>query len=1010
MEESKGLAASFQQQPPVASQDQTVSSFSTASYFGSNSFGENDPFQFAKPPAASTHYGHSQIVTDVKSQVENFVPSQQDPPTVTTQQEPISMSTISPVNDKQFFTNATVPNANVLVPGPTADLKTSLPQDEEINPPLTTSTDNTITVTSTFSNDTGLTEQLSSANITAKDKNNPSGAEVFSITTSTSVGQLTNVSENHQLHHSSYSHPGSRSESSLHRLDVSSGPVSLPAFPTQQYTTEVSSAVGITGTLTNADIPLPSMLQAGPIPQPNAHSLVQDGKETNSTTLLTNADISTGHGFGGMPSHSSSGANLSSLCSTPIEARTNADLVELDQQVFGAPPTTSASNLGPPTNADYKNMSNEQLQLQFKPPGTTGVSGQHVIMTTAVLQSHESGQAVQTNAIFGNTASEMMDPSSNVNFSVGPPSQMDSDKSSNATSMVSTQVTNVSTSVAMSSQTTSSFEVFSTTTTSTAAMSVSHSLPLTQSSAGKHQDTGHVQGEMKTSTVVADNVQNGDAIEKEFLTSPVAQSPTSAFVEYSATNSEKHDNQLHVSSGTQSVSSLLDCPDTSILASPYKIVLPSPKTVEETQSSLPPQATRMLESVRVTSSEQTMTIATSAAVHIADTPKTDPAGSTLPVTQANMTSTPKQRVTQDDLPAVVPPLARQQEPQQRYTGSSEQQHKRDFKDTSSLPPPPTRQQEHDPSYQYLQRHHHHHHVDHQSRYDYDYRHSRGSEFNHGGGQYMEDDRGYYPPSRPHSRVPYDYYHSHPQDDYYYYRGRSEYYRDYVDDPYYYEDSRYYHERDPYHGREQPPYYDREQPRYHDARHPVAYDNYSRGREPYADRSMRGPDSYRYYQHQAQKYYHGEGPHHPDQKENVDKSDRSYVHHSRTQLLEESTVAPPEASAICGPRDHFEASQVYSEETSHVLPSYTDSEYYGHYPEQYTEQYPEQYTEQYPEQYPDQYPEHYPVEQQDQVDTVYANEETYYEQQQPVEQELPVHPVERELQDREIHNEYTMLPF
>ena len=1007
MEEVNGLAASFQQQPPMTTQGQPSSSVSTAAYFGSNAFGEDDPFQFTNPPA-STQYTNSHIVTDMSSQVGNYhIPSQQDPPAVTTKQEPVSMAAFSPVQDKQFFPTAAIPNTNILPPVSMSDQKT-IPQDEDINCSLTANNDNTVSITSTASSDTSLTEQHYQASVSAAvDYEKLSGGEFFA-SLSSGKGQQTNVSGNPQLHHCSHSHPGSQPESSGHLSDVPTAPLSLPAFPMvqQQYATDVGNVGTVTGTFTNADLPLSSMLQSGPMPQP---TLAQDSKELlPNSTLITNADIP---GLGSMPSHSSSAANLSSLCSTPVDARTNADFSELDQQLPGAPPTTSICNsAGILTNADYKNVPSELKQ--FQPSSTTGILSQGVVMTTAVFQPSETSQVLQMNTEFDNKASEMMDPPSSVHFSVGSPSQLDAGRSTNATNAVPTQVTNVDSDV-VSLQTTKNLEVVS---TNTSTVSASHSMPLLLPATSKSQV------EVKTLTAIVDSAQHGDTIEQQFLTSPVTQSPTSAFVEYSVTNNEKHDNPLHMSSGTQSVSSLLDCPDTSILSSPYKIVLPSPSTVEEKQSSFPPQSIRMPESVKVSSSEHTASVTTSVAVHVTATPKTNPAGSMLAVTQANMTSTPKQRDTQDTHPAVVSaPLVQQQEPQQRYTGSNEQ-HKRDFKDTSSLPSM-ARQQEHEGSYHHHQ--HRPHYVDHQSQYDYDYRHSRGSEVGYGSGHYIEDDRGYYPPSRPHSRMPYDYYHPHPHNDYYYYRSRSDYYRDPMDDPYYYEDSRYYHERDsyhgrdPYHGREQSRYYDRDQPRYRDARHHGTYDDYSgysHGREVYDDRRMHDSDTYRYHQppqHQAQKRYHGEESRYT---ENVDdRTDRSYLQQPHTQPLE-TTVAPPEASTIYGPRDHFEASQVYNEETLHVQSSYVDNEnsrrYAEQYPEQYPERYPEQYPERYPEQYPDRYPEQYPdqypgqypkqypaqyPEQQqqqfeDQTDTVYPSEETYYEQ--PPIEEVPVHPVER----------------
>ena len=967
MEESKGLSASFQQQPPMASQGQTFS-LSTSLYFGSNTFGEDDPFQFAKPPP-TTQYNNSQIGADVNSQVGNFIPSLPAPP-VATNQEPISMSTFSPVQDKQFFTNAAMPSTNMVPPISTVDPKGSSQQDET---PLSLSSD--INVASTNDIPSNDSEQVPSTNVpVSKDDKNLPGGE-FSVLPASGNEQSTNVTDKPHLQHCSYSNPGSQPESFTHHSDVSSGPMSLPAYPStmqQQYTTEgINNAGGtITGTFTNADLPLSSMLQPGAIAQPIVHSLVQDNKELlPNSNVLTNADISAG--FGGVPSHSSS-ANLSSLCSTPVDVRTNAAFFESDQQPSGALPTTSASNLGPPTNADYTDVPNEQLQ--FRPPSNAGMTDQAVVTTTNLFQPSETGPVLQTNTEFSN---RVMQPPSNISFSVGPPSQTDTDKISST--IIPPQVTSVSTNVVMSSQTVSNVNVLSTT---LSAMVVSSSIPLTQPSTVKHQNAHTVKGEMKTaSTAVVYSAQYGDTVEQQFLTSPVTQSPTSAFVEYSGSSSEKHDNQLHMSSGKQSVSSLLDCPDTSILASPYKIVLPSPKTVEEKQTSFPPQTITMPEDAKVSLSGQMTAVTTSASVHVAATPKTDPVRSTLPVTQATMTSTPKQKDTHDTLPSVAPPLLHQQEPQERYSGNNEQ---RDFKDTSSLPPPPppslTRQQEHEQSYHS----HQYHHADYQSQYDYDYRHSRAP------GHYMEDDRGYYPPSRPHSRIPYDYYHPHPHDDYYYYRGRPEYYQDYADDPYYYEDSRYYQDRDAYHGREQLRYRDYEQPRYHDSRHPIGYDSYSeypRGREGHADRRMREPDSYRYHQHHyyGEKYYHGETSHYPKQRENVDRTDQSYVKQSHNQPLE-TTVAPPEASTIYGPRDHFEASQFYNEETLHAQPSYVDSEYSGQYPEQYPEQYPDQYPEQYPDQYPSQYPDQYPdqyhMEQHrygDQVDTAYTNEETYYEQ-------------------------------
>ena len=1025
MEESKGLATSFQPQPPMTTQGQPCSSLSTATYFGSNTFGGDDPFQFTNP-STSTQYTNSHSVTDVNSQVGNyFMPSQQDPPPpAATKQESVSMSTFSPVQDKQFFPTAAIPNTNISPPVPIVDQK-MLPQNEDVNPPSVTSSDNAISITSTVSSDTGLPEQHPHVSDTATMHNDkPSGGEFFSSLAS-GKGQQTNATGNPQLYHCSYSNPGSQPESSVHHSDVPSGPLSLPAFPIaqQQYTTEVSSVGTITGTFTNADLPLSSMLQSGPIPQPTL-----DNKELlPNSMIITNADIP---GFGSMPSHSSSTANLSSLCSTPVDAKTNADFFELDQQMSGVPSATSVCNSGPLTNADYKDVASELKQFQL--PSTTGVLGQGVVMTTTVFQPSETGQALQTNTEFDNKASGMMDPPSNVHFSVGSPSQMDAERSSNASNVFPTQVTNVVAptqvinvnSDVVSLQTTRNLEVVSSTITST--VSVSQSMPLALSTNSKPR------GEVKTLTAVVDNAQHADAIEQQFLTSPVTQSPTSAFVEYSVTNNGKHENTLHVSSGTQSVSSLLDCPDTSILSSPYKIVLPSPNAVEEKQSSFPPRSTRMPENIKVSSNEQTASVTTSTAVHITAAPKTNPArGSTLPVTQATMTSTPKQKGTQDMYPAGAAPSGQQQESQQRYTGNIEQ-HKRDFKDTSSLPPP-ARQQEHDTSYHHQHRDHHHH-VDHQSQYDYDYRHSRGSEVGHAGGHYIEDDRGYYPPSRPHSRMPYDYYHPHPHNDYYYYRGRSDYYRDHMDDPYYYEDSRYYHERDayhgrdPYHGREQSRYYDRDQPRYRDARHYDNYPEYSHSREIYDDRRMQDPDAYRYHQppqHRVQKRYYGEESHYP---ENVDdRTDQSYVQQPHTQPLETS-VAPPEASTIYGPRDHFEASQVYNEETLHVQSSYMDNENSGryqypeqyserypeHYPEQYPERYPERYSEHYPEryseQYPDQYPEQYPEQQQhyeDQADTVCANEETYYEQ--PPVEELPVHPVERELNKKTYKHIYNVIP-
>ena len=125
MEESRRLAASFhQQQQLMASKNQPFSSLSTASYFGSDSFGD-DPFQFAKPPA-STHYNNSQIITNVNPQTVDFLSSsqQQSPPTAATNQEPASISTFSPVQDKQFFSNAAVPTTNILPTLPIVDQKT----------------------------------------------------------------------------------------------------------------------------------------------------------------------------------------------------------------------------------------------------------------------------------------------------------------------------------------------------------------------------------------------------------------------------------------------------------------------------------------------------------------------------------------------------------------------------------------------------------------------------------------------------------------------------------------------------------------------------------------------------------------------------------------------------------------------------------------------------------------------------------------------------------------------
>lgn len=984
MEESRRLAAPFQQQQqPMVNKNQPFSSLSTASYFGGDAFGGDDPFQFAKP--ASTHYNNSQIITNVNPQTVNFMPSsqQQPPPTVAINQKPASISTFSPVQDKQFFSNTPVSTINVLPTPPTVDQKV----DGETNF-LTTSNDNIISVANTTSSHAGLTEQLSPTNVIATEDNMKSIGGEFSSLPTSGKDQLTNVSENPQLYHYSCSNPGSQPESSIYHSDVPSAPMSLPAFPTvqQHHTTEGSSISNITGTFTNADLPLSSALQPGSISQPIVQSSVQDNKESlPHYNLITNADISTGYGFSDMPSHSSSAANLSSLCSTPVDGRTNADFFELDQQSLGVLSTTSVNDSAPFTNSGYKDVSSTSEQLQVKPPNNAGMVDQDVTLTAAVLQPPETGLVLQANNTT-NTISTLMDFPTNITFSTVPPSAVtshtDANKSNNTVSMVSTQVTNLSTNV---TQTTNNVEVFSTT-TSTSTVRVSHSVPLIQSSTSndiyKHQDVHNVQGEMKTSsTAVTDKrQQTSDAIEQQFLISPVTQSPTSAFVEYSLTSGEKHDNQLHTSSGTQSVSSLLDCPDTSILASPYKIVLPSSKAVDEEK--LLSQTTRMQESNKVLSSKQTTAVTTSADVQVAAIPKISPARNTVPVTQANMTSTPKHKDNHD--PLVTTPLVQQQELQQRHTETNEQQ-KRDYKDPTSLPPP-TRQQEHEQSYHHQHHHSHHHHLDHQSQYDFDYRHSRG------GGHYMEDDRGYYPPSRPHSRIPYDYYHPHPHDDYYYYRGRPEHHRDYGDDPYYYEDSRYYQERDSYYGREHPRYYDWEQSRYHDVRHPGTYGDYSeypRSREVYDDRRMHDQDSYRYYQHphhRAQKYYQSEGPRYPDQKENINRTDQSYVHQSHTQPLE-TTVAPPEASTIYGPRDHFEVSQVYNEENLHAHSSYIDTEYLG------------QYHEQYPEQYPDQYPSQYYGEQHqqyDQVDTVYTNEENYYEQQQQVQQELPIHPVEREL--------------
>lgn len=977
MEESQGLAASFQQPPPqMASQGQPFSSLSTASYFGGNAFGEDDPFQFAKPPA-SMHYGNNSQVADVNSQVGNFVLSQQEPP----KQGPVLVPTFSPVQDKQFFSNAMGSTTNMLPPPSTVDLKFN----EEINPPKVSS-DNDISVANTASSGGDLAEQYSSTNVAPdEDDKPPSGGSSLPLTSD--KDQPASVSGNPQVYFHSYSNsnPNSQPQSSVYQPDMSSGPTSLPAFSTtqQQYTVDGGNVSSITGTFTNADLPLSSVLQSGPMPRPSVLSSVQDGKELPHSTLLTNADISAGHGFGGMPSHSSSAANLSSLSSTPVDGRTNADFCELDQQLPGAPPTNYVNNLGPPTNAGYQNIP-EQQQLQLGMPSTTGLAPeQTVTMTTAMFQPPEAGLVLQTNTEFDQKALTLINPPS----STVPPSLLAvtsqegiNKSSSDIVSVVPAQVTNIPTSVTVSSQTSSNFEVLSTT---ASTVSVTDSMPSMKPSTSKDQDVHNVHEEMKAR--VTDNGQHGDVIEQQFLTSPVAQSPTSAFVEYSAASSEKPDHQLNMSSGTQSVSSLLDCPDTSILASPYKIVLPSPKTVEEKQSFVPPHtSTTMQKSVTVSSDQQVTAVSTSAPVLMTATPKTYPAVSTLPVTLATMTSTPKQKDTHDSLPSSAAPLVQQQEPQQKYTVSGEQ-HRREYEDARPLLPP-ARQQEQEQSYH----HHRHYHPDHQ--YDYDYRHGRGG----GSGHYMEDDRGYYPPSRPHSRIPYDYYH--PHDDYYYYRGRPEHYRDYVDDSYYYEDSRYYQERDsyygrekdPYYGRERDPYYGREQPRYHDSRHPITYSDYpeySRSRDFYDDRRMREPDSYRYYQQHPDRhaqYYYGEEGRYPEQKENIDRTSQSHVH---TQPLE-TTVAPPEASTIYGPRDHFETSQVYNEETSHAQPSYVDAEYPGQYPERYPDQYPDHYSEQYHSQY-------YGGQQQyeDQVDNAYTNEEGYYEEQKQVQQEYPV---EREL--------------
>jgi len=233
-------------------------------------------------------------------------------------------------------------------------------------------------------------------------------------------------------------------------------------------------------------------------------------------------------------------------------------------------------------------------------------------------------------------------------------------------------------------------------------------------------------------------------------------------------------------------------------------------------------------------------------------------------------------------------------------------------------------------------------------------------------------------------MPYDYYH--PHDDYYYHRGRPEphrYQRGYADDPYYYEDDRYYHDRDQYYGREQP--------HYHDSRRypPAAYGEYQdypdrrHSRDAY-DRRPVEADSYRYYQDRnPQRYHHDSAPHYTEQAEYGERAEQQYPQQQTHTIA--STTATHEASAIYGPRDHFEASNVYSDENVPVYPPYPDTT---------------QYDGQYPEQYPEEYSETYVTEQKygDQTNGGYTDGELsyYYNQQQP---ELPA---EREYIVRATH--------
>jgi len=580
--------------------------------------------------------------------------------------------------------------------------------------------------------------------------------------------------------------------------------------------------------------------------------------------------------------------------------------------------------------------------------------------------------------------------------------------------------------------------------------SLQSSIPLSQSNvlhsfAPKHTIATIVttaQGEPKGSNVTTINTaalkQTGDTIEQQFLVSPVTQSPTSAFVEYPATSSERQERQLHASSGAQSVSSLLDSPDAAILTSPYKIVLPSPKGFEEKKTPLPAVTSTLEHKVAtpvalstqvITSVSTNATITSTVTTASVDnqaltTPRANPSGSRLPVTQSTLTSTPKQQDGHVSLPSSVPivtssaqqEIEHQQhvisrdELQERDQHRNQQQH-HEHRDHQQLhrsyqQPYHDQQSYHDhqrPHRDHQQPHHNqqqyrdhqqphqdqqpyhyqdYHHADQQSQFDYDYRYHRG-----GGGQHMEDDRGYCPPSRPHSRMPYDYYH--PHDDYYYYRGRPEphrYQQGYADDPYYYEGDRYYHDRDQYYGREQP--------RYHDSRRypPAAYGEYQdyqdrrHSRDAY-DRRPVDTDSYRYYQDRnPQRYHHDNTPHYTEQGEYGERAEQHYPQQqTQTHAHVNTTATTHEASAIYGPRDHFEASNVYSDENVPVYPPYPDTTHYDG---------------QYPEQYPEEYPETYTTEQQygDQTDGGYTDGELsyYYNQQQP---ELPA---EREYINRATH--------